>query len=80
MIEYFISLLILMKSGTSQYSRPTTAKKTLPSPKIFKKAEERQKVKTEHNEIDPDKLYDLMYALLTQIVNHRTAEGLRRQG
>ncbi len=37
MIEYFISLLILMKSGTSQYSRPTTAKKVLQSPKILKK-------------------------------------------
>jgi hypothetical protein len=45
-IKPFITLLILMKGGTSQYSRPTTAKKGFPSPKILKKPEERTKVKT----------------------------------
>jgi hypothetical protein len=45
-IKHFITLLILMKGGTSQYSRPTTAKKGFPSPKILKRPEERTKVKT----------------------------------
>ena len=49
-----------MRSGTSQYSRPTTGKKLIPSPKIPKK-EENTKMKTEQNEMDYDKLYELMY-------------------
>lgn len=49
-----------MKNGTSQFSRPTTAKKFLPSPKIAKKTEGTGKVKTEQNSIDSDKLHELM--------------------
>jgi hypothetical protein len=65
-----------MKSGTSQYSRPTTAKKLILSPKIIKKSEDRGKVKTEQNEIDYDKLYELMYLFLIKIINNREAKGL----
>jgi hypothetical protein len=47
-----------MIGGTSPYSRPTTAKKMLPSPKILKKS---PKINNEESPIDNGKLCDIMY-------------------
>lgn len=53
----FLDNILLMKTGTSIHSRPTTAKKAVLSPKL--KAE--QKMKTEGRDLDLNQLCELMY-------------------